>query len=118
MGKGGCTYGVDSHAAVEIFLRGAHLDSDAEALHHLVTTLAEDMQTDDLLVGAFAHDLELRGFFLLLFRWETVEQLWCQFVVFVDFSPSLYFLQAGIWMARSKKLTRGNTWRKILSGRP
>mmetsp|Transcript_714 Transcript_714/g.1871 ORF Transcript_714/g.1871 Transcript_714/m.1871 type:complete len:203 (+) Transcript_714:1391-1999(+) len=48
---------VQRHAVVKVALRGTHLDCDSEALEHLVRTDADDMQTDNLLLSADAHQL-------------------------------------------------------------
>lgn len=59
------TSGVDGDAGVEVLLRGAHLERDAEALEHLAGAEAHDVQADDLLLGPLADDLVLRGALVL-----------------------------------------------------
>lgn len=56
-----CTGGVESHSVVEIILGGAHLESNSEALQHLITALADNVDANNLLLGASADELEGRG---------------------------------------------------------
>jgi hypothetical protein len=62
---------MDSHTAIKVLLGRAHLDSNPESLHHLIDALAQDVETDNLLLGTFTHDLHLGGFFLFLLGWES-----------------------------------------------
>lgn len=59
---------MNSHTRIKVLLSRAHLHRDAKALEHLTDAQAQDMQTNDLLLGADAHELHLRGVLLLLLR--------------------------------------------------
>jgi len=63
---------VNSHTTIEILLGRAHLDGQSETLHHFITALAEDVESDDLFVFARADELELGRFLLLLLGREDV----------------------------------------------
>jgi hypothetical protein len=39
---------MNGNGVVEIGLSGSHLDGDNKALHHLVGTLADNVETEDL----------------------------------------------------------------------
>ncbi|KAB8606239.1 hypothetical protein FH972_025869 [Carpinus fangiana] len=57
--------GMYGDAAVKVGLCGAHLDGDAKALQHLAAALAHDVQPDDLLLLARAHQLVRAGALVL-----------------------------------------------------
>ena len=61
-------------AAVEVLLRRAHLDGDAEALHDLVRAQADDVDADDALLGARADHLVHRRLLELLGQHREVER--------------------------------------------
>src|SRR5690606_27302004 len=56
---------MDRHATIKVSLRRAHLDRDTKALQHLRRALANDMQSDDALVGPRADELVARGTLLV-----------------------------------------------------
>lgn len=55
------TGGMESNRAVKISLGGSHLDGNSETLEHLIATLSDNVDTDNLLLGACADKLEGRG---------------------------------------------------------
>ena len=57
---------MNGNGIVQVFLGSAHLDGDAETLHGLVTALADEMDTDNLLLRASNNELVQGGFFVLL----------------------------------------------------
>lgn len=59
---------MNSHTAIKVLLRRAHLDRHTEALQHLTHAQTKDMETDDLLFRASAHQLEFGRVLRLLLR--------------------------------------------------
>lgn len=57
---------MDSNTAIKVLLSSTHLDSDTKALQHLTDTKTEDVQTNNLLLGASADDFHLSGVLRLL----------------------------------------------------
>ena len=65
---------MNSNRIVQILLRRAHLDGDAEALHDLVRAQADDVDADDALLGARADHLVHRRLLELLGQHREVER--------------------------------------------
>lgn len=64
---------MNSHTAVKVLLRSAHLHSDAETLEHLSHSQTQDVQANNLLLRTGADQLELgRVLLLLLSRHHVV----------------------------------------------
>lgn len=80
---------MDSHAAIEILLRSAHLNCNPKPLQHLPNTHAQNMQSHNLLLRPGTHKLHLRRVLLLLFGGEDVKEHRSEFGVvnFYVFSP-------------------------------
>jgi hypothetical protein len=65
---------MNCHTAVKILLGRSHLHRQPESLHHLIDTLAQDVQADHLLLWPDTHNLKLRRLLLLLLWWEDVKE--------------------------------------------
>lgn len=63
---------MNSNTIIKILLRSPHLHSNPETLRHLPNTQSQNMQTNDLLLGAGTHNLHLRGVLGLLVRGQHV----------------------------------------------
>ena len=53
--------GVKGNRAVKVSLSSTHLQGNSEALQHLITSLSDNVDTDNLLLGSSADKLEGRG---------------------------------------------------------
>ena len=65
---------MNCHTAVKILLGRSHLHRHPESLHHLIDTLAQDVQADYLLLWPGTHNLKLRRLLLLLLWREDVKE--------------------------------------------
>lgn len=63
---------MNSHTRIEILLGRPHLDRNPKPLQHLPNSKAQNMQADNLLIRADAHELHLRRVLYLLLRRQYV----------------------------------------------
>lgn len=92
---------MNSHTAIKILLRSTHLHRNAETLQHLTNTQTEDMQTDDLFLGARADQLHLRGVLGLLLGGDHVVEHGCEFGL-VDLDVVVTVAFAGLRLCETR----------------
>lgn len=63
---------MNSNTIIKILLGSPHLHSNPEPLRHLPNTQSQNMQSNNLLLGAGTHNLHLRGVLGLLVRGHHV----------------------------------------------
>lgn len=92
---------MNGDTAIKVLLRSTHLHGYAETLQHLTNTQAEDMQTDDLLLGTRADQLHLRGVLGLLLGGDHVVEHGREFgVVDLDVIVAVAFAGLGLCETR------------------
>lgn len=69
---------MNSHTAVKVLLRSAHLHSDAETLEHLSHSQTQNVQANNLLLRSGADQLEFGRVLLLLLGWHHVVVHGCE----------------------------------------